>query len=205
MLEKPAEFSQTEPDTTNALNKANIGTKVRTVVEFITKEIVGKVDQQFGKPHKAIVFSQFTSLLNITQAELERRAVPFVRLDGAMTREKRTLALQTFTAQRHVQIILCSLKAAGIGLNLAAADHVLLIDPWWNPAVEDQAIDRAHRLGQQRPVRAVRFVAANTIEERILDVHAQKRAIADGTLSRKSREELQKMRLEIVSSLFQPI
>lgn len=102
-------------------------------------------------------------------------------------------------------MILCSLKASGQGLNLTAADHVLLIDPWWNPAVEDQAIDRAHRLGQRRPVRALRFVAERTVEERMLAVHAHKRAIMEGALGGKSREELQRMRLEMVASVFEPL
>mmetsp|Transcript_45259 Transcript_45259/g.74427 ORF Transcript_45259/g.74427 Transcript_45259/m.74427 type:complete len:102 (-) Transcript_45259:76-381(-) len=101
--------------------------------------------------------------------------------------------------------MLCSLKAAGTGLNLTAADHVLLIDPWWNPAVEDQAIDRLHRLGQRRPVRALRFVAERTVEERILEVQKQKRAIVDWALSKKSRDELQKIRLEMISSIFDPL
>merc|ERR1719436_2229745 len=114
-----------------------------------------------------------------------------------MSHDKRVQALQSFGSHHHVQVILCSLKAAGTGLNLTAADHVLLIDPWWNPAVEDQAIDRAHRLGQRRPVRALRFVAADTVEERILAKQEQKRAIVEGAFCGKSREELQKIRLEL--------
>merc|ERR1712151_887648 len=102
--------------------------------------------------------------------------------------EKRCSALQDFSSHPHVQIILCSLKAAGTGLNLTVADHVLLLDPWWNPSVEDQALDRAHRLGQRRPVRCLRFVAERTVEERILRVHDQKRAIMEGALSKQSRE-----------------
>merc|ERR1711879_108678 len=103
----------------------------------------------------------------------------------------RVNALQSFGGHSHIQVILCSLKAAGTGLNLTVADHVMLMDPWWNPAVEDQAIDRLHRLGQRRPVRAIRFVAERTVEERILLVQQQKREIIEGALSNKSREELQ--------------
>merc|ERR1719163_2554209 len=108
-----------------------------------------------------------------------------------MAHNKRGDALQSFAGHGHIQVMLCSLKAAGTGLNLTAADHVLLIDPWWNPAVEDQAVDRLHRLGQRRPVRALRFVAERTVEERILDVQKQKRALVEGALSKKTREELQ--------------
>merc|ERR1712151_148322 len=118
--------------------------------------------------------------------------------------EKRCSALQDFSSHPHVQIILCSLKAAGTGLNLTAADHVLLIDPWWNPAVEDQAVDRLHRLGQRRPVRALRFVAERTVEERMLAVQQQKRAIIEGALSNKSREDLRQLRLDMVASIFDP-
>merc|ERR1719188_358931 len=113
-----------------------------------------------------------------------------------MNHDHRVAALQSFNGHAHVQVVLCSLKAAGTGLNLTMADHMLLIDPWWNPSVEDQAIDRAHRLGQRRPVRALRFVAERTVEERMLEVHAQKRAIIDGALSRKSRGELRQLRLD---------
>jgi len=122
-----------------------------------------------------------------------------------MSCDMRMQALESFRDHSHVQVILCSLKAAGTGLNLTAADHVLLIDPWWNPSVEDQAIDRTHRLGQRRPVRALRFVAERTIEERILEVHQQKRAIMEGAFSQKSREELRQMRLQLVASLFDEV
>merc|ERR1719188_2422369 len=107
-----------------------------------------------------------------------------------MSHDKRVQALLSFGGHAHVQVILCSLKAAGTGLNLTAADHVVLIDPWWNPAVEDQAIDRAHRLGQRRPVRVLRYVAERTVEERILGVHQLKREVMEGALQHRSREEL---------------
>lgn len=204
LLEKPPE--QQEDDDSNFPGlECSSSAKVRAVVEFLSNNVIGKRDQYLGKPHKAIVFSQFTSLLSLIQKALEQKSIAFVRLDGSMASEKRIQALQTFSDHGHVQVILCSLKAAGVGLNLTAADHVLLTDPWWNPSVEDQAVDRAHRLGQRRPVRALRFVADRTVEERILDVHAQKRAIVQGALSRKSREELQAMRLEMVSSIFKPL
>mmetsp|Transcript_98320 Transcript_98320/g.194817 ORF Transcript_98320/g.194817 Transcript_98320/m.194817 type:complete len:1042 (-) Transcript_98320:237-3362(-) len=181
-----------------------VGAKVHAVMAFLANNVIGKVDSSVGKPHKAIVFSQFTRLLRLLQTELTRRKLPYVCLDGGMTHEKRVQALQAFSGHGHVQIILCSLKAAGTGLNLTVADHVLLIDPWWNPAVEDQAIDRAHRLGQRRPVRVLRYIAERTVEERILEVHTQKSAVMEGALGRKTREELQKLRFTMVSSIFEP-
>lgn len=179
--------------------------KVRSVIDFLLDHVIGKHDRYLRKPHKAIIFSQFTSLLDLIQRELERGSsgrIPFARVDGSMSRDARIQALETFRDHSQVQVILCSLKAAGTGINLTAADHVLLIDPWWNPSVEDQAIDRTHRLGQQRPVRAVRFVAERTVEERILEVHQQKRAVMEGAFSQKSRDELRRMRLQLVASLF---
>jgi len=201
LLEKPPDLDVELP--TSLAGDAKVGAKVRAAVAFLAEHVVGKADPIRGQLHKAIVFSQFTSLLDVLQAELKRTSVAFVRLDGSMSHDQRVQSLQSFNGHAHVQVALCSLKAAGTGLNFTVADHVLLVDPWWNPAVEDQAIDRAHRLGQHRPVRALRFVAEHTVEERILSVHDQKRAIMEGALSKKSREELQQMRLDMVASLFE--
>mmetsp|Transcript_46753 Transcript_46753/g.111191 ORF Transcript_46753/g.111191 Transcript_46753/m.111191 type:complete len:958 (+) Transcript_46753:80-2953(+) len=204
LLEKPPEL-EVEDDPSQSGDGQALGTssKVLAAVSFLQEHIVGKSDScGLGKPRKAVVFSQFTQLLGLVQAELKGKGVPFVRLDGSMAHDARVEALQSFDGHAHIQVILCSLKAAGTGLNLTAADHVLLLDPWWNPAVEDQAIDRLHRLGQQRPVRALRFVAERTVEERILGVQDQKRQVIEGALSRKSREELQQIRLKMVSSIF---
>lgn len=203
LLEKPAELELVEGDETSATGAAS-GSKIRAVIAFLQENIIQKKDPQ-GKNHKAVIFSQFTAVLDLIQSELKSQQWPFVRLDGQMKHDARVHAQQSFAGHPHIQVMLCSLKAAGTGLNLTAADHVLLIDPWWNPAVEDQAIDRLHRLGQRRPVRALRFVAERTVEERILEVQKQKRAIVDGALSKKSRDELQKIRLEMISSIFDPL
>jgi len=205
LLEKPEELEISEGDerASGAAAAAGSGAKVRAVVDFLVGDVVGKADGGAKKPHKAIVFSQFTAVLDLVQAGLAARKVPFARLDGGMQHERRVEALQAFSGHAHVQVILCSLKAAGTGVNLTAADHVMLLDPWWNPAVEDQAIDRAHRLGQHRPVRVLRYVAERTVEERILGVHDQKRDIMEGALKHKTREELRELRLRTVASLFE--
>lgn len=203
LLEKPQELEVSDEGIGSVASSATpCSAKIRSVVSFLVGQVVNKCDVLLGKPHKAIVFSQFTTLLNILQGELEKAKVPLCRLDGSMTHDKRVDALQAFGGHRHVQVILCSLKAAGIGLNLTAADHVILIDPWWNPAVEDQAIDRAHRLGQRRPVQVIRYVAESTVEERILEIHRQKRDIMEGALSKHSRQELRELRLRTIASLF---
>ena len=130
--------------------------------------------------HKALVFSQWTSLLDLIEPALVQDGIPFVRLDGS-TRD-RAGVVDTFQTDAGPPVMLISLKAGGTGLNLTAADHVFLCDPWWNPAVEDQAADRAHRIGQERPVMIYRLVAAGTVEERILELQARKRAVGDAAL-----------------------
>jgi superfamily II DNA or RNA helicase len=144
--------------------------------------------------HKVLVFSQWTSLLDLVEPHLQGAGIGFTRLDGS-TRD-RAAVVGAFQAEAGPPVMLVSLKAGGTGLNLTAADHVFLLDPWWNPAVEDQAADRAHRIGQERPVVVYRIVAKDTVEERILALQEKKRAIADVALGDASqaagitREEL---------------
>jgi SNF2 family DNA or RNA helicase len=130
--------------------------------------------------HKALVFSQWTSLLDLIEPVLQQIGIPFIRLDGS-TRD-RAAVVDTFQGEGGPPVMLISLKAGGTGLNLTAADHVFLCDPWWNPAVEDQAADRAHRIGQERPVMIYRLVASDTVEERILELQQRKRAIGEAAL-----------------------
>jgi len=130
--------------------------------------------------HKSLVFSQWTSLLDLIEPALERVGIGFTRLDGS-TRD-RAAVVDAFQESAGPPVMLISLKAGGTGLNLTAADHVFLCDPWWNPAVEDQAADRAHRIGQERPVMIYRLVAAGTVEERILDLQQRKRAVGEAAL-----------------------
>jgi superfamily II DNA or RNA helicase len=130
--------------------------------------------------HKALVFSQWTSLLDLVEPHLQHASIPFTRLDGST--KDRAAVVNEFSAESGPPVMLISLKAGGTGLNLVAADHVFLLDPWWNPAVEDQAADRAHRIGQDRPVMVYRLVAKDTVEERILALQERKRAVADVAL-----------------------
>jgi superfamily II DNA or RNA helicase len=129
---------------------------------------------------KALVFSQFTSLLALLRKELDASKTTYEYLDGA-TRD-RGERVERFQQDPNCQLFLISLKAGGTGLNLTAAEYVFLLDPWWNPAVETQAIDRTHRIGQTKPVFAYRLVAKETVEERILELQSQKRALADAIL-----------------------
>jgi superfamily II DNA or RNA helicase len=131
--------------------------------------------------HRALVFSQWTSLLDLIEPHLEAAGIGYTRLDG--TTVDRAGVVAVFQADGGPPVMLLSLKAGGTGLNLTAADHVFLVDPWWNPAVEDQAADRAHRIGQDKSVMVYRMVARDTVEERILELQDRKRALADAALA----------------------
>jgi len=131
--------------------------------------------------HKALVFSQFVAHLSLLKAYLDEANIAYQYLDGSTTTKQRKQRVDAFQAGEG-DIFLISLKAGGVGLNLTAADYVIHMDPWWNPAVEDQASDRAHRIGQQRPVTIYRLIVAHTIEEQIVKLHQQKRDLADSLL-----------------------
>ncbi len=146
--------------------------KVRTLGESLQKAR--------SEGHKALVFSQWTSLLDKIEPELQGRDLSYIRLDGSSRNRKGIV--DKFQAKDGPGVMLVSLKAGGTGLNLTAADHVYLVDPWWNPAVEDQAADRAHRIGQDKPVMVYRLVTEGTVEERILKLQEKKREIADAAL-----------------------
>jgi superfamily II DNA or RNA helicase len=145
------------------------------------ERLLDALDDAAADGHRALVFSQWTSLLDLIEPHLNARATPFVRLDGSTV--DRGGVVSKFQADDGPPVMLLSLKAGGTGLNLTAADHVFLVDPWWNPAVEDQAADRAHRIGQDKPVMVYRMVARDTVEERILELQERKRALADAALS----------------------
>jgi superfamily II DNA or RNA helicase len=131
--------------------------------------------------HKALVFSQWTSFLDRIEPHLLAANIAYLRLDGS-TRD-RAAVVEAFQSESGPPVLLASLKAGGTGLNLTAADHVFIMDPWYNPATEDQAADRAHRIGQDRPVNVYRLVALNTVEEGILDLQERKRILAESTLA----------------------
>jgi SNF2-related domain/Helicase conserved C-terminal domain/SWIM zinc finger len=143
--------------------------------------LLAQLDQVLEEEHKALVFSQFTSLLSILRARLDKTGIPYAYLDGR-TRD-REAEVDRFQNSRDVKLFLISLKAGGLGLNLHAAEYVYLLDPWWNPAVETQAIDRAHRIGQTRQVFAYRLIARDTVEEKVLELQQTKRDLADAIIT----------------------
>ena len=146
-------------------------------LEVLIPRLVEAVDEG----HKTLVFSQFTSLLAILRARLDAEGLAYEYLDGR-TRDRQA-KVDRFQTDPECRLFLVSLKAGGVGLNLTAAEYVFLLDPWWNPAVEAQAIDRAHRIGQSRQVFAYRLIAKDTVEERVVELQARKRALADAIIS----------------------
>jgi SNF2 family DNA or RNA helicase len=142
--------------------------------------LLEELETAVAEGHKALVFSQWTSLLDRVEPALRAAAIPWTRLDGS-TRD-RAGVIARFQDEAGPPVLLISLQAGGTGLNLTAADHVFLLDPWWNPAVEDQAAARAHRIGQTRPVEIHRLVAADTVEDRVLELQRRKRSLADAAL-----------------------
>ena len=138
------------------------------------------LEEAIAEGHRALVFSQWTSLLDRVEPLLREAGLDFARLDGS-TRD-RGAVVERFQSESGPPLMLVSLQAGGSGLNLTAADHVFILDPWWNPAVEDQAADRAHRIGQTRPVMIYRLVARDTVEERVLALQERKRQLADAAL-----------------------
>lgn len=153
--------------------KADTSAKVELLLEVLGEAVADR--------HKALVFSQWTTLLDRVEPHLRAADLDFTRLDGQTRR--RDEVVRRFQDADGPPVMLVSLRAGGTGLNLTAADHVFLLDPWWNPAVEDQAADRAHRIGQTRPVLVHRLVARDTVEERILALQQRKRALADVALA----------------------
>jgi SNF2 family DNA or RNA helicase len=150
--------------------------------------------------HKALVFSQFTSLLAIVRKRLDDAGIVYEYLDGA-TRDRQQ-HVERFQNDPDCRLFLISLKAGGLGLNLTAAEYIFLLDPWWNPAVEAQAIDRAHRIGQTRPVFAYRLIARDTVEEKVLQLQSKKRDLAAAIISEDNNvlANLQREDLELLLS-----
>jgi len=145
----------------------------------VFSEILGEL---INNGHKALVFSQFVGHLSIVRKYLDESKIKYQYLDGSIPANQRQKAIHGFQSGEG-DVFLISLKAGGVGLNLTAADYVIHLDPWWNPAVEDQASDRAHRIGQSRPVTIYRLITRGTVEEKIVQMHRRKRNLADSLLT----------------------
>ncbi|CEO59790.1 hypothetical protein PMG11_04446 [Penicillium brasilianum] len=169
----------------------------------ITKAIeILEENETRGKDEKTIIFSQFTSLLDLLEVPIARKGWKYVRFDGSMNITERNESVATFTDDPEVKIMLVSLKAGNAGLNLVAASHVILFDPFWNPYVEDQAIDRAHRIGQTKDVFVHRLLIENTVEDRIINLQEEKRELISGALDEGGSMNVSRLDVRELAYLF---
>ncbi|CAL1709544.1 unnamed protein product [Somion occarium] len=211
-LTKRCQFCQTE---LNSTNKAEVEESCIDCVDIMRKsrrksvapnsdlppdsaktrkimELLAEIDKRSDSEEKTIIFSQFTSMLNIIEPFLKDKGIRYVRYDGSMNKLERDVVLEKIKKSRSTRLILISFKAGSTGLNLTCCNNVILVDLWWNPALEDQAFDRAHRLGQTRNVHIYKLSIPDTVEERILELQEKKRALATAALS---GDKLKNMRL----------
>ncbi|KAD5508657.1 hypothetical protein R6Q59_030705 [Mikania micrantha] len=148
---------------------------------------------------KSIVFSQWTAFLDLLQIPLSRNNISFVRLDGTLNQQQREKVIKQFSEENDILVLLMSLKAGGVGINLTAASNAFVMDPWWNPAVEEQAVMRIHRIGQTKSVSIKRFIVTGTVEERMEAVQARKQRLISGALT---DQEVRTARIEELKMLF---
>lgn len=156
-----------------------------TVASVKTEELLREISENTGD-HKLLVFSQFTSMLSLIADELRRSNIKFCYLDGSTAQSQRQKQVEQFQTQPEIKLFLISLKAGGVGLNLTAADYVYLIDPWWNPAAEQQAIDRTHRIGQTKKIFAYKMICKDSVEEKILMLQGKKKDLSAELISEEA-------------------
>jgi len=172
--------------------------KIRKIVELLTD-----IAERSGSQEKTIIFSQFTGMLDLVEPFLRHQRIKFSRIDGSLRPTERETAINKIKNDPATTVILISFKAGGVGLNLTCCNHVILVDLWWNPALEDQAFDRAHRLGQTRAVNIYKLVIENTVEDRILTLQEKKREVATVALS-GGKLSKNKLDLNDLIALFKP-
>ncbi|KAF9332794.1 hypothetical protein BGZ91_011554 [Linnemannia elongata] len=155
-----------------------------------------------GRREKVIIFSQFTSLLRLIEKPLNQEGIKYLMYDGSMSALERNEAVQRMTHDPSYGVMLISLKCGSLGLNLTVANHVVIMDPWWNPALENQAIDRVHRIGQRKDVFVHRLCIPDSVEDRILELQTKKKALADGALGEGDVPKLAKLGMQELMFLF---
>ncbi|CAN8311301.1 unnamed protein product [Cochlearia groenlandica] len=197
----------TKADTVQGFKASSILNRIKldnfqtsTKIEALREEIRFMVERDGSA--KAIVFSQFTSFLDLINYTLDKCGVGCVQLVGSMTMAARDSAIKKFKEDPNCRIFLMSLKAGGVALNLTVASHVFMMDPWWNPAVERQAQDRIHRIGQYKPIRIVRFIIENTVEEKILMLQKKKEDLFESMVG-GSEEDIGKLTEANIRFLFE--
>lgn len=178
------------------LNDDNIDSTESVKIKEIVQHITSKTAN-----HKILIFSQFVKMLSLVKAELIKRNIDFEYLDGKSTTFQREKSVTHFQEDDRLRVFLISLKAGGTGLNLTAADYVYILDPWWNPAVENQAIDRCYRIGQEKKVFAYRMICKDTVEEKILNLQKKKKKIA-GEIVQTDENIMKTLKTEDIKHLF---
>ncbi|KAI0152276.1 SNF2 family N-terminal domain-containing protein [Hypoxylon sp. NC0597] len=180
-------------------------TKTRALVDDLLKAKADSEAQPDEPPFKSVVFSAWTSHLDLIQIALDNAGIKYTRLDGKMSRTARTAAMDAFRDDDSVHVILVSIMAGGLGLNLTSGNYVYVMEPQYNPAAEAQAVDRVHRLGQKRPVRTVRYIMRDSIEEKMLELQDKKKKLASLSMDRNrvmDKAEAAKQKLMDLRSLF---
>ncbi len=183
-------------DSPALLNDDSIGSTESVKIKEIIQHITDKTAH-----HKILIFSQFVSMLGLIRKELNKRNIDYEYLDGQSTTVQREKSVNNFQENEDLRVFLISLKAGGTGLNLTAADYVYIVDPWWNPAVENQAIDRCYRIGQDKKVFAYRMICKNTVEEKILQLQNKKKKIA-GDIVQTDESLMKTLQADDIRDLF---
>jgi SNF2 family DNA or RNA helicase len=179
------------PNPLNPLTPREPSAKLNAFMELLDEAMDGR--------HRILVFSQFVSMLKLLRGALDQEGIPYCYLDGST--QDRLAQCQRFNLTPSIPLFLISLKAGGTGLNLTGADMVVHFDPWWNPAVEDQATDRAHRIGQKRTVYSIKLLAEHTIEEKVLAMQRKKQAIINATVGTTDDTVMQKLTFDDIRDL----
>jgi len=167
--------------------------KIMTILDNIKLNHVGE---------KTILFSQFTGFLDLMEKPLAESGIKFLRYDGSMDVQKRSSVVTKMHEDATIAVMLVSMKCGSLGLNLTCANHVILTDPWWNPALDNQAIDRVHRIGQTKDVHVHRILVPNTVEDRIMALQKTKQEIADGALGEGGANKIGRLGLNDLIFLF---
>lgn len=203
------EISMIQSTTKSRKARNNSSAKVTYGISSKLDVLIDELTQarQRDPTSKSVVFSQWTSFLDIIESVLHTHNIQYVRLDGTMTAQSRAKSMQSFHTDVNIQVFLISLKAGGVGLNLTAANQVIMMDIWWNPYAEDQAIDRVHRMGQSKPVDIIRLIAKDTVEQKVIELQDKKRDMVKDVLvqsntNNNNKQYEQNMRLSDLSNLF---
>lgn len=203
LCRSPLEESQVlELPPTNQLDRADLPSRRAGASSKITALInILKLSRQADRTTKTVVFSQWTKLLDLIQPHLAEANIRYCRIDGTMSTEDRDASIRQLKNESECIVMLASLSVASVGLNLVMANQVILCDPWWAPAVEDQSVDRVYRLGQTRPVTVYKLVVENSIEDRVLEIQERKRQMTNTAGSGMTREQAAQSRRSDIEAL----